>query len=66
MDMHLERWLRLIAGVVILGSVILGFKYSYYWFYFTGLVGFNLLQSAFTNFCPMMVVLRKLGIRECK
>jgi len=64
--MHLERWLRLIAGIVVLGSVILGFTYSRYWFYFTGFVGLNLLQSAFTNFCPMMVVLKKLGIRECK
>lgn len=64
--MNLERWLRLIAGVAVLGSVILGIKHSHYWFYFTGFVGFDLLQSAFSNFCPMMVLLRKLGVRECK
>ncbi|MBW1660145.1 MAG: DUF2892 domain-containing protein [Deltaproteobacteria bacterium] len=64
--MHIERWLRLIGGIAVLGSVILGFTHSHYWFYFTGFVGLNLLQSAFTNFCPMMVVLRKIGIRECK
>jgi len=63
---NLERWLRLIAGIAVLGSVILGFEHSHYWFFFTGFVGFDLLQSAFTNFCPMMVLLRKLGVRECK
>jgi DUF2892 family protein len=63
--MNLERYLRLIAGVFVLISVALGHWVSPYWFLFTAFLGLNLFQSAFTNWCPMMVFLRKLGIRTC-
>lgn len=59
--MTLERWLRCIAGTFVLASVALGHWVSPYWYLFTGFVGLNLLQSAFTNWCPMMWVLDKLG-----
>lgn len=62
--MTLERALRMIAGVVVLASLALGYWVSEYWYLFTAFVGLNLLQSAFTNWCPMMVVLRKMGLPE--
>jgi len=62
--MNIERCLRLIAGFFILLSVVLGYFVSPLWFLFTGFVGLNLLQSAFTNWCPMMSVLRMLGVRQ--
>ena len=61
--MDVNRWLRLIAGFFVLLSVGLGYYVSPYWFLFTGFVGLNLMQSAFTNWCLMMVILRKLGVR---
>ena len=62
--MTVERWLRLIAGSFVLASLALGFWVSPYWLLFTGFVGLNLLQSGFTNWCPMMAILRKCGCRE--
>jgi DUF2892 family protein len=60
--MNLERALRLIAGMFILVSLGLGRYVSPYWYLFTAFVGLNLFQSAFTNWCPMMTFLRKLGL----
>ncbi|MGC8549112.1 MAG: YgaP family membrane protein [Acidobacteriaceae bacterium] len=62
--MTVERALRMIAGIVILASVALGHWVSGYWYLLTALVGLNLFQSAFTNWCPMMVVLRALKLPE--
>lgn len=61
--MNVERYLRLIAGALTLLSVTLGYFVSPYWLLFTGFIGLNLFQSAFTNWCPMMTFLRKLGVR---
>ena len=61
--MTVDRWLRLIAGAFVLLSVALGLWVSAYWFLFTAFIGLNLLQSAFTNWCPMMTMLRKVGVR---
>lgn len=58
-----ERYLRLIAGAFVLASVLLGYFISPYWYLFTGFAGLNLIQSAFTNWCPMMSILRSLGAR---
>ena len=62
MRMTVERSLRLIAGFFVLLSVALGYWVSPYWFLFTAFVGLNLFQSAFSNWCPMMTILRKLGV----
>jgi len=62
--MDLNRWLRLVAGVFVLATVALGYFTSPYWFLFTAFVGLNLAQSSFTNWCPMMTFLRRLGVRE--
>ena len=62
--MTIERYLRLIAGVFVLVTVVLGYWFSPYWYLFTLFVGLNLTQSAFTNWCPMMTFLRWLGVKE--
>ena len=62
--MTVDRWLRAIAGLFIMLSVVLGLTVSQNWFYFTAFVGLNLFQSAFTNWCPMITFLRKLGIPD--
>ena len=56
--------MRLIAGAFVMLTLALGYLVSPYWFLFTAFVGLNLFQSAFTNWCPMMTILRKLGVRE--
>lgn len=62
--MVVNEWLRLIAGSFILVSIVLGYVYSPYWFLFTAFVALNLIQSAFTKWCPMMTFLRKLGVKD--
>jgi hypothetical protein len=57
-----ERGLRLVAGLFVVLSVLLGVYVSPWFFAFTAFVGLNLFQSAFTDWCPMMVFLRKLGL----
>ena len=59
--MNVERYLRLIAGLFVAASVALGYWVHPAWFLFTAFVGVNLVQSAFTNWCPMMAILRKLS-----
>jgi hypothetical protein len=61
MKMTIDEGLRMMAGLFILASVALGVWVNHWWFAFTGFVGANLLQSAFTRSCPMMGVLRKAG-----
>jgi hypothetical protein len=57
--MTVERALRLIAGAFVTLSVLLGIYMNGAFLWFTVFVGLNLFQSAFTNWCPMMVALRK-------
>ena len=60
--MNVERMLRMIAGAIVLVTLALGAYMDPRWYWFTAFVGANLLQSAFTNWCPMMTILRKLGV----
>ena len=62
--MTVDRWLRAIAGALILISVILAVKINPNWLYFTGFVGLNLVQSAFTGWCPMITILRRIGVPD--
>jgi hypothetical protein len=62
--MTVERGLRLVAGVVVLLSVALAHFVSPDWLWLTAFVGLNLLQSAFTNWCPGMILLRALGLKD--
>ncbi len=63
--MTVERYLRLMAGIFIIGSLVLSRVQSGYWLLFTGFVGLNLMQSFFTNWCPMMALLRAFGVKGC-
>jgi hypothetical protein len=62
--MTVDRALRLMAGLVVLISLALAHWVSPNWLWLTAFVGLNLLQSAFTNWCPAMTIFRKLGLPE--
>jgi hypothetical protein len=62
--MNVERALRLMAGVMVLLSVALTYYVSPYWMWLTVFIGLNLLQSAFTNWCPAMSILRSCGLKD--
>ena len=62
--MTVERVLRGIAGFFIVAGALLTRYHSIYWLFFTGFVGLNLFQSAFTDYCSMMTILRKLGVKD--
>ena len=59
--MNIDRIVLAFAGVVVLLSATLAHYHSPYWLFLTGFVGLNLLQSAFTGFCPLALILKKLG-----
>lgn len=62
--MNVERALRLLAGVMVLLSIALAYYVSRYWIWLTAFVGLNLLQSAFTNWCPAMAIFRAFGMKD--
>ena len=62
--MTIDRAVMAFAGVMILVSVALTVWVSPYWAWFTVFIGANLLQSAFTGFCPAATFFKKLGIKE--
>jgi len=62
--MTMEQYIRAIAGLFILISLLLGYLHSPYWHYFTAFVGINLFQSAFTKWCLMENILSKLGVKK--
>ncbi len=59
--MNVDKMVLAFAGTVILISVILSVKVDQNWLWLTGFVGLNLLQSSFTGFCPLAIILGKLG-----
>ena len=61
--MSVERSLRLIAGTFVMATLALGYWVNPRWYLFTAFVGLNLFQSGFTNWCPMMTLLRRIGLR---
>ena len=62
--MSIDRFVLAVAGAMILVSLLLAHYHSPYWLWFTAFVGANLLQSAFTGFCPLALMLRKAGVRS--
>jgi hypothetical protein len=62
--MTVNEWLRAIAGTFVLASLVLGYFVHPAFYLFTAFVALNLVQSAFTRWCPMMTFLRKLGVKE--
>lgn len=61
--MSIDRIVLAFAGVVTLVSVLLAIYVNINWLWLTGFVGANLLQSAFTGFCPLAMILKKLGMQ---
>lgn len=61
--MTIERAVMAFAGTMVLISVALGALHSPYWYWLTAFVGANLVQSAFTGFCPAAMLFRRLGLR---
>lgn len=61
-----DRIIRRFAGVFILASLALGWFVHPAWLLFTAFVGFNLLQSSFTGFCPLERILGRLGLFGCR
>jgi hypothetical protein len=60
--MKMHMLIRRFAGAFILLSLVLSQVHSKYWLWFMAFVGFNLLQSSFTNFCPLEIILKKCGV----
>jgi len=61
--MTINQGLRFIAGALTLLSVGLGYYATPYFFLFTAFIGLNLMQSAITGWCPMMWLLKQIGLR---
>jgi hypothetical protein len=59
--MNIDRWVLRFAGFVVMLSLLLAVVASNYWLWLTFFVGLNLFQSSFTGFCPLALVLKKLG-----
>jgi len=62
--MTVDRAVRLMAGLMILLSLVLAHFFSLNWLWLTAFVGVNLLQSAFTNWCPAMSIFRAMGLKD--
>jgi hypothetical protein len=63
--MCMENKIRAFVGVFVLASALLAYFHSPYWLYFTGFIGLNLFQSAFTKFCPLEIILKKFEKTSC-
>lgn len=61
--MNVDRFVFAFAGLMILVSVGLSQVHSVNWLWFTAFVGANMLQAAFSGFCPLAMILKKLGIK---
>jgi hypothetical protein len=64
--MNIDRFIFAFAGFVILSSLALGIWVHQYWFFLTAFVGLNMFQAAFTGFCPLAIILKKLGLKPGK
>lgn len=62
--MTVNRYLRMAAGFFVMLSLALAHYHNPNWLWFTAFVGLNLFQSAFTNWCPMITFLKKLGVKD--
>jgi hypothetical protein len=61
--MSIDRIVMAFAGTVTLVSLLLGLYVNPNWYWLTAFVGANLLQASFTGFCPLAIILRKLGVQ---
>jgi len=63
--MTMHNAIRVMAGTMVLASLALGLWVNTWWFCLTAFVGLNLIQSAFTHFCPAEMILAKFGVKPC-
>lgn len=61
--MTIDRAVMAFAALMVLGSLALAHFHSEHWLWLTAFVGANMLQASFTGFCPLVIVLKKLGIK---
>ena len=61
--MNIDRIVLAFAGTVITVSLVLGTAVHPYWLFLAAFVGLNMLQAAFTRFCPLAIILNKLGVQ---
>ena len=59
--MNIDRIVLAVAGLFVIVSSTLAYYHHIYWLFFTAFVGLNLFQSAFTGFCPLATILKKMG-----
>ena len=62
--MNIDRFVFAFAGILVLLGTALGLWVNAYWFILPAFVGFNMLQAAFSGFCPLAIILRKLGVKS--
>jgi len=61
--MSIDRMVMAFAGAMVLISLLFSLVHSSYWLFFTAFVGANLFQAAFTGFCPLAIILKKIGLK---
>jgi hypothetical protein len=61
--MNIDGWVMRFAGLFILVSLLLAHYFSPNWLWFTAFVGANLFQASFTGFCPLAIILKKVGLK---
>ena len=61
--MNIDRAVFAFAGFIVLSSLALSRLHSEYWLLLTAFAGLNMFQAAFTGFCPLAVILKKLGVK---
>lgn len=59
---NIDQWVFRLAGTFVLASLLLSQLHSIHWLWFTAFVGANMLQASFTGFCPLALILAKLGV----
>jgi hypothetical protein len=62
--MNIDKAVLAFAGLVVLLGLALGYYINAYWYLLTAFAGLNMLQAAFTGFCPAAIVFKKLGLRD--
>jgi hypothetical protein len=60
---NVDQWVFRIAGLFVLASLALSQLHSIHWLWFTAFVGDNMFQASFSGFCPLAMILRKLGVK---
>lgn len=64
--MNIDRIVMAFAGLMVMASLALGYFVSPYWLFLTAFVGLNIFQAAFTGFCPLALVLKRMGVQSGK